>query len=301
MEGDDIMNSNDKKNVVNKNYNNDDDRKKKTDDDDLLSTSPDSVTTNFLSSRNPRNHACWKDEREDRRGISLTEFVENIPEVLRSSSKGENNELDIDAVSNFFHRLEVSLIEDADQVELKIKKKEEEKVFIFEKDENKNYTRNLICTDNKTFTLLLLIWNPSKPHSPIHDHPCDGCWMKVLKGRIHEKRYKDVNHNNNKKSNHDDDKESTRRAMVSQLECTSDQVFEEGQDVYFISDNMGYHSIGNANGINETSITLHLYCPPFQKCTVFLDDVEEKQEKHSYYEEGEEKSYRRSTCCFNLN
>lgn len=205
-------------------------------------------------------------------------------------------------------RLEVSLTEDADQVELKTTKEEEERVFIFEKDEMKNYTRNLICTDNKTFTLLLLVWNPSKPHSPIHDHPCDGCWMKVLKGRIHEKRYQDVNHN----------KESTTRRSATtvsllQLECTSDQVFEKGQDVYFISDNMGYHSIGNANGMNETSITLHLYCPPFQNCTVFsLDDVEEEKQKKkltTYCEakkkesddEAEEKSYRRSTCCFNLN
>lgn len=201
----------------------------------------------------------------------------------------------------------MSLTEDADQVELKTTKEEEERVFIFEKDEMKNYTRNLICTDNKTFTLLLLVWNPSKPHSPIHDHPCDGCWMKVLKGRIHEKRYQDVNHN----------KESTTRRSATtvsllQLECTSDQVFEKGQDVYFISDNMGYHSIGNANGMNETSITLHLYCPPFQNCTVFsLDDVEEeKQKKLTTYceakkkesdDEAEEKSYRRSTCCFNLN
>lgn len=99
MERDNIMNSNDENVVKKKNYNNND--RKKT-DDDLLSTSPNSVTTDFLSSR---NHSSWKEEREDRRGISLTEFVENIPEVLRSSSttkEGENNELDIDAVSNFF-------------------------------------------------------------------------------------------------------------------------------------------------------------------------------------------------------
>ena len=36
-------------------------------------------------------------------------------------------------------------------------------------DDRKNYTRNLIATDDETFTLLLLCWNADK-ESPIHDH-----------------------------------------------------------------------------------------------------------------------------------
>ena len=36
-------------------------------------------------------------------------------------------------------------------------------------DPSKNYTRNLIATDDDTFTLLLLCWNANK-ESPIHDH-----------------------------------------------------------------------------------------------------------------------------------
>lgn len=36
-------------------------------------------------------------------------------------------------------------------------------------DSMKNYTRNLIATDDETFTLLLLCWNADK-ESPIHDH-----------------------------------------------------------------------------------------------------------------------------------
>lgn len=38
-------------------------------------------------------------------------------------------------------------------------------------------------TIHKTFTLLLLCWNPGK-ESPIHDHPCDGCVCQ------HERAYK---------------------------------------------------------------------------------------------------------------
>ena len=55
-------------------------------------------------------------------------------------------------------------------------------------DDSKHYTRNLVATDNTNYTLLLLCWNPGKS-SPIHDHPCDGCWMQVLKGQVRECRY----------------------------------------------------------------------------------------------------------------
>lgn len=45
--------------------------------------------------------------------------------------------------------------------------KELKKYALF--DSMKNYTRNLIATDDETFTLLLLCWNTDK-ESPIHDH-----------------------------------------------------------------------------------------------------------------------------------
>ncbi|KAL7535306.1 hypothetical protein ACHAXR_008454 [Thalassiosira sp. AJA248-18] len=70
----------------------------------------------------------------------------------------------------------------------------------------KNYTRNLIATDNETFTLLLLCWNPGKC-SPIHDHPCDGCWLRVCQGQIQETRY-EIN------------------TETDNLDVTSDEVFE---------------------------------------------------------------------------
>ena len=55
-------------------------------------------------------------------------------------------------------------------------------------DVDKNYTRNLVATDNQRYTLLMLCWNPSR-ESPIHDHPCDGCWMRVCQGSVQECRY----------------------------------------------------------------------------------------------------------------
>ena len=48
-------------------------------------------------------------------------------------------------------------------------------------DKERPYTRNLICTDNKNYTLLLLCWN-SQRESKIHNHPCDGCYVKCVRG-----------------------------------------------------------------------------------------------------------------------
>lgn len=62
-------------------------------------------------------------------------------------------------------------------------------------DSEKPYTRNLISTDNVHYTLLLLCWNPGK-ESKIHNHPCDGCFVKTLRGCIRESRYSSHNATN---------------------------------------------------------------------------------------------------------
>lgn len=121
-------------------------------------------------------------------------------------------------------------------------------------DSSRPYTRNLIATDNETYTLLLLCWNPQH-ESPIHDHPCDGCWLQVLQGTIQECRY-----------------------SKNDLSCISDQTFGKGQIAY-ITDNMGYHKIGNPSTENQPAVSLHLYAPPIQQCRTWrLPDVEDDDE-----------------------
>jgi hypothetical protein len=56
-------------------------------------------------------------------------------------------------------------------------------------DSDKPYTRNLIALGGRDYTLLLLCWTAGK-ESKIHDHPGEGCFMKVLRGCIRESRYK---------------------------------------------------------------------------------------------------------------
>ena len=91
--------------------------------------------------------------------IALAEFVDALPRILHSQNNEQGaclrRETEDDPVNLLFRRLDLS-------------RGEWRKYALF--DPMKNYTRNLIATDDETFTLLLLCWNPSK-ESPIHDHP----------------------------------------------------------------------------------------------------------------------------------
>mmetsp|Transcript_19495 Transcript_19495/g.28461 ORF Transcript_19495/g.28461 Transcript_19495/m.28461 type:complete len:248 (-) Transcript_19495:113-856(-) len=202
-----------------------------------LSTSPPSVLSPLFHSR----------KLHSRCQLSLEEFIELIPNVIRNSQKKQSLQKggghapkqvltdDDDPVANLFRRLDMT---------------EEEMDHYSFIESHKNYTRNLIATDHQTFTLLLLCWNPNKS-SPIHDHPCDGCWMRVLKGTVNEKRYVE---------------NKVRDGFV----CTMDSSFQEGSQT-FINDNMGYHKIGNEGSAGQ-AISIHLYSPPFQKCKIWMDE-----------------------------
>ena len=73
--------------------------------------------------------------------------------------------------------------------------------------------RNLIATDDRTFSLILLCWNPQR-FSPIHDHPCDGCWMRGVEGTVQEVRY------------------STKAGADGSLAVTGDTSVGEGEVAY---------------------------------------------------------------------
>lgn len=114
-------------------------------------------------------------------------------------------------------------------------------------DSEKPYTRNLISTDNLNYTLLLLCWNPGK-ESKIHNHPCDGCFVKTIRGCIREARY-------------------TVHDVTNEIRLDRTRFFNEGQvitssieitphisgltnnskfirQVSYMSDDLGLHKIG---------------------------------------------------------
>jgi predicted metal-dependent enzyme (double-stranded beta helix superfamily) len=112
-------------------------------------------------------------------------------------------------------------------------------------DSEKSYTRNLVATDDRHYTLLLLCWNPGK-ESKVHNHPCDGCYVKTVRGCIRESQY-GVREN-------------------QEVYPTKVRFFNEGQ-ISYIDDSMGLHKIGNPFR-DSGSVSLHLYTPPFSSCKV---------------------------------
>mmetsp|Transcript_4696 Transcript_4696/g.6803 ORF Transcript_4696/g.6803 Transcript_4696/m.6803 type:complete len:270 (-) Transcript_4696:73-882(-) len=209
-------------------------KNKKTADGVMLSFSPKS--TSELLRLSEKHHLL---RHAPASNLGLYEFINELPTVINDtlerygSLNPEDNGID-DPIYELFSRLSINVEKD---------------LFPFAHfDPSKNYTRNLISTDGKLYTLLLLCWNPGK-ESPIHDHPSDGCWMKTCEGRVRECRY----------TMGDDD----------MLECIKDSVYEDSEIAY-IRDSMGYHKVGNPS-TTKRSMTLHLYCPPFDKCRVWLD------------------------------
>ena len=150
----------------------------------FLSSSPSTVLAYDTASEVYASYDYAKDSKAI--SISLKEFVDTLPPILYRLKMQErksfqdrvqmesNQGTKEDPVTQLFSRL------DLNEPELK------EYALA---DPMKNYTRNLVATDNETFTLLLICWNPGK-ESPIHDHPCDGCWVRVCQGKIEETRYK---------------------------------------------------------------------------------------------------------------
>ena len=144
-------------------------------------------------------------------------------------------------------------------------------------DADKRYTRNLIATEGQTaasngFTLMLLCWNPGK-ESPIHDHPCDGCWFRVMGGRVREVRY----------AHPPPGAASPALLQTGVLEAACG-------DVSYMDDSLGLHKVGNPSA-GVPALTLHLYSPPFSMCHIWPDASDATRSSHpviTYYSENGE-------------
>lgn len=104
---------------------------------------------------------------------------------------------------------------------------------------SKDYTRNLVCEVPGLFNLLLLVWTPGKA-SPIHDHADAHCCMKVLQGSLVERHYEFPQLGDKRKAR-----------MVMKAERKHGE-----EDVTYICDNMGLHSISNPSA-TQYAVSLH--------------------------------------------
>tara|TARA_B100000674_G_scaffold325840_1_gene271678 strand:- start:116 stop:568 length:453 start_codon:yes stop_codon:yes gene_type:complete len=99
---------------------------------------------------------------------------------------------------------------------------------------DKGYTRNLIFR-NKKYEIYLICWN-TKQMSFIHNHPNNGCILKVLQGQLTEHKYN-----------------------TESLELIESMNHIIGS-ISYIDDNIGYHRVGNES--KEQAISIHIYSPP---------------------------------------
>jgi len=126
------------------------------------------------------------------------------------------------------------------------------------------YTRNLVTTDNKYWTLLLLCWNTNK-ESPVHNHPDCECFVRCLSGAVTETLYAWPPA---------DAPPTAPLAEISHTVCGAG-------GVTFMNDSKGLHKLAN-NGA-ETAVTLHLYFPPYQRFKMFLDCTAKASEGSSCF------------------
>lgn len=111
---------------------------------------------------------------------------------------------------------------------------------------------------------MLLCWNRGK-YSPIHDHPSDGCWVKVIQGTINEVRYNYTQQSNSSSSSSSSNNQNNSSAALVE---TTNTVLTSG--VSYMDDSLGLHKVGNPSA-DVDAITLHLYAPPYEKCRVWFD------------------------------
>jgi cysteine dioxygenase len=89
--------------------------------------------------------------------------------------------------------------------------------------------------------VFILSWKSGYETLP-HDHSKNGCWLKVLRGKLNETLY------------------------TGELEMINNRDVSEGQ-YSFMSNDIGYHSIRNDD--ESISFSIHIYSPPMHKTIYF--------------------------------
>jgi cysteine dioxygenase len=98
---------------------------------------------------------------------------------------------------------------------------------------NENHYNKNIIFQNNYFEIIIITWNTTQK-ARIHNHSKNGCWLKLIKGKLKETIYD------------------------NQLNIKNINILEQGS-ISFMIDNIGLHSVENIN--NEISISLHIYSP----------------------------------------
>ncbi|XP_050305815.1 cysteine dioxygenase type 1 [Anthonomus grandis grandis] len=122
----------------------------------------------------------------------------------------------------------------------------------FAKFDRFRYTRNLVDDGNGKYNLMLLCWGEGHG-SGIHDHANSHCFMKILQGSLEEIRF------GWPKQSKGEEEEELKEIGRTRLNLN---------EVCYINDSLGLHRVENVSSY-DTAISLHLYCPPYDRCSVF--------------------------------
>lgn len=150
----------------------------------------------------------------------------------------------------------------------------------FAKFDRYKYTRNLVDAGNGKFNLIILCWGEGHA-SAIHDHSDSHCFMKMLHGQLTETQFEmpysdDENDSNNNQQFTASELQEIGKTTVSTNEvCYINGGFFPSFSLCGFSyvsllhaDNIGLHQVENPSH-TDTAVSLHLYCPPFNSCSVF--------------------------------
>ncbi|KFG51606.1 cysteine dioxygenase type i protein, partial [Toxoplasma gondii RUB] len=117
----------------------------------------------------------------------------------------------------------------------------------FSQDERQaqSYGRSAVWQHPGCFQLLILTWAPGCC-SPVHNHPCERCFLMPLTGEMAEARFW-VNEETN--------------------ECTEIcRSTLKTHKAYWIDDSHGWHAVMNLGDVD--SVSLHLYIPEIIRCKI---------------------------------
>ncbi|XP_046985409.1 cysteine dioxygenase type 1 [Schistocerca americana] len=128
----------------------------------------------------------------------------------------------------------------------------------FAKFDRYRYTRNLVDEGNGKFNLMILCWGEGHG-SAIHDHADAHCFMKVLQGTLSEVRFAWPEKNIEEGDEIMDEDGGLKELSRTELGLN---------EVCYINDSLGLHRVENPSH-TEPAVSLHLYCPPFDTCSVF--------------------------------
>jgi cysteine dioxygenase len=108
-------------------------------------------------------------------------------------------------------------------------------------NESENTYQKILLTKSDKFDIYLFIWYPNCS-TEIHDHAENGCFMKLLEGKLQETIYDTIFYK----------KQSTNTLSKGEYK--------------YISNKLGYHTIKNLSSI---SVSIHIYSPPNHKTKYF--------------------------------